>query len=162
MIFVTVGTEKFPFDRLLKALDEAAVSGRLCNDIFAQTGSSNYKPKSFAFRDFLDFNEMVENIKRADIVIAHAGVGSTLLTLSLGKVPVIFPRQRKFREHVDDHQLEFAKKMDETGKVIVAYGPEELIEKINNYNKLLSGLKRGPSEGKAKLVEYLIRFCENL
>ena len=133
MIFVTVGTEKFSFHRMIKVLDEAAASGLIKDELFGQVGTTSYAPEHFRFKAFLSFEQMVDKIKQAKIVIAHAGVGTSLLSLSLGKTPIIFPRRREFGEHLDDHQVEFAKKMDSAGRLIIAYDEKELIEKIISY-----------------------------
>lgn len=161
MIFVTVGTEKFPFDRLLTAIEEYVDKEKIKEEVFAQTGNSNYKPKSYNYKEFIGFNEVVNYIKRADIIISHAGIGSTLLCLNLGKVPIIFPRKFIFKEHLDNHQIEFAKKMESIGRVIVAYDPENLIGKINNYYEIVKNLESILSQdNKEKLIKYLKKISK--
>jgi len=140
MIFVTVGTEKFPLDRLLRALDEGIRRSEIGEEVFAQTGHSRHVPKRFQYSTFLPFNEMITFIQKADIVVAHAGAGSTVLCLHLGKVPILFPRFARFGEHLDDHQVEFARQMEGQEKVLTAYDEEELIDKIKHYKGLLCTL----------------------
>ena len=133
MIFVTVGSEKFPFDRLIRILDDAVRAGRIKKDIFAQIGNSVYVPSSFEYCDFLTFRDIIAFIDKSDMVITHAGVGSILLCLKLGKTPIIFPRLSAFGEHLDDHQLELSKNLENTGKVLVAYDEKGLLSKIEGY-----------------------------
>jgi len=159
MIFATVGTEKFQFDRLIRVIDEAVIGGRVGNDVFAQVGCCQYRPRSIAYKEFISFGNMVENIKKADIVVCHAGVGSTILSLNLGKVPIIFPRKHELGEHLDNHQMEFAKKMESTQKTIVAYNEEDLIFKINDYHKILAGLNPKTENSKQDLINYLKKIC---
>ena len=96
MIFVTVGTEKFPFDRLIRYVDRYLDSGRILEDVFAQIGCSKYKPCNFQYCDFMEYHEMTEQIRLARVVITHAGIGSYLTCLNLNKVPIIFPRGKNW------------------------------------------------------------------
>jgi len=164
MIFVTVGSEKFPFDRLIRILDNAVKAGRIKEDVFAQIGNSAYVPSSFEYCDFLAFRDIIAFINKSDMVITHAGVGSILLCLSLGKHPVIFPRLSAFGEHLDDHQLELSKNLENTGKVLVAYDEKGLLSKIEGY--MLGGivdryeLRADPIKSGWCLVNYLQKIIE--
>jgi len=123
-------------------------------------GSSNFKPQFFRYKKYVDFDEMVKLIKKSDIVISHAGIGSTLLCLSLGKTPILFPRNVAFEEHLDNHQIDFARKMDTLGKVLVAYTKEELIYKIRYYNKSIAQLKPlFAQKSKDRLINCLRKIC---
>ena len=159
MIFVMVGTEKFPFDRLFKAIDNGIKTGRIKQKVFAQTGPSAYIPLSFDYTtELLPFDELVEFIQRSDIVVAHAGVGSTLLCLSMGKIPILFPRYGRLGEHFDDHQVELARQMERESKVLCAYNEEDLLYKISSYKDLASQLKKsdsGSNSNKKDLIDYL-------
>jgi len=160
MIFITVGTEKFPFDRLLKAVDEALKNKKIQEEIFAQIGNSNYRPQLFLYKEYIDFDEMVKFINQSDIVVGHAGIGTTLLCLNLGKIPILFPRNATLGEHLDNHQIEFARRMDMLNKVLVAYTEKELIYKIKNYKNIVAQLK--PSlvgSSKNGLINYLRNIC---
>ncbi|MEJ2184242.1 MAG: glycosyltransferase [Nitrospirota bacterium] len=141
MIFVTVGTERFSFDRLLVAVDEGVSSGKISSEVNAQTGNSHYVPKLLTHERFLPFDKMVEHIRKADIVVSHAGVGSTLLCLSLKKIPILFPRLKERGEHLDDHQVEFTRQMEKNGKVIAAYDERDLFYNISNYEELVRGIE---------------------
>ena len=160
MIFVTTGTEKFPFNRLLRTIDKAVESGAITDKVFAQTGSSDYAPRNFPYERFLDYHEQVKRIGEADIVVSHAGEGSIITCLNLGKVPVVFPRNAAYGEHVDDHQGELARKMGEHDRVIAAYNEEELVEKIRNYESLVREQgAAGKNRCRQTLVKYLRAIC---
>ena len=45
MIFITLGSQKFQFNRLLKAVDELVAAGKIKDEVFAQIGYSDYKPR---------------------------------------------------------------------------------------------------------------------
>jgi len=162
MILVIVGTEKFQFDRLLNAIDCGIQIGSIRQSVFAQVGKSDYKPSLFPNKDFLSFEEMVKFIQKAKIVVMHAGVGSTLLCLSLSKIPILFPRYKHLGEHLDNHQVEFTKRMEKENKVLVAYEEKELIHKIRNYNILVKKLKSSSAQfNKDNMIAHLKRIIED-
>ena len=66
MIFVTVGSRNYPFDRLFKKLDELYEKGVLTDSMFAQIGTSTYKPKHYEYKDFISQGEFLEKVKEAD------------------------------------------------------------------------------------------------
>lgn len=114
MIFLTVGTI-FPFDRLVRAVDNW-VGAHSEFDVFGQIGNvgeGNYTPKNFAWNRRLKNAEFRERIKNSDFVIGHAGIGSIIETLQLGKQIVILPREKRFNEHVNDHQLQTIRRFSE-------------------------------------------------
>ena len=124
MIFVTVGTEQFPFNRLIKAVDE--LQDALHNEqIYMQIGHATYLP-SCAHTRILSFDEFRQKIIDARIVVSHAGVGTLLMCASLGKKPIMMARRKCYGEHVDDHQQMLAQRLASRGRIILAENPEEL------------------------------------
>jgi len=140
-IFVTLGFENFSFDRLIRAIDNGVRNRRISGDILIQTGHSLYPVRYCESKRFLQFDEIMSCFRAADIVVGHAGVGTTLLCLSLGKIPVIFPRLAKYREHVDNHQMQFAKMLEKRKMVLVAYDDDDLLAKISGYGPLVESLR---------------------
>ena len=130
MVFVSVGTERFPFDRLVRAVDEMA-GQRHDEPIFVQTGHSTYQPRWCQWARFLPYQELVKRIGEARMVVSHAGAGSMLLCMRVGKIPIVVPRRKRFGEHVDDHQLELAARMAQLGRVVLASSPEEAMSLIH-------------------------------
>ena len=54
-IFITLGSQKFQFNRLLIAVDKLCEKKVICgDDVFAQTGYSDYIPQNFGYNNFLD------------------------------------------------------------------------------------------------------------
>jgi len=113
MIFVSVGTHEAPFDRLLRAVGEL----RADEELVVQHGPSAVRCDRATEFDYRPFDEVVELVRRARVVVTHAGVGSVMLALSNGKRPVVMARLRRFDEHVDDHQLELARRLADAGLV---------------------------------------------
>ena len=140
MIFVTVGTERFPFDRLVRSVDQAAEQLK-GERVFMQLGAGQYLPRHCSWKRFLSFEEMLDCIREARLVVAHAGAGTILTCLKEGKKPLVMPRRCNQREHVDDHQLTLSRRMAELGYVWLAENSEE----ISSF--MLRG-KQGESWGK--------------
>ena len=47
MIFITTGSQKFQFNRLLQKIDELVADGTIKDKVFAQSGYSDYAPKNY-------------------------------------------------------------------------------------------------------------------
>jgi UDP-N-acetylglucosamine transferase subunit ALG13 len=120
VIFATCGSSHFPFDRMMDSL--AALADE---DLYVQHGPATPPPHARCV-SFLPFDEIVRNIEEADIVISHAGVGSILCATQAGHTPVIFPRLKRYKETVDDHQTELASALEERGRAIIVWDPKDL------------------------------------
>lgn len=161
-MFVTVGYEKFPFDRLVRIIDKAVGENIIPDEAFIQTGHSHYLPRFCKWKSFLKFDEMVNFMEKSEIIVTHAGVGSTFLCLDLGKFPLLFPRKSRFGEHIDNHQVDFAKKMEGQARVLVAYDESELVYKICHYKLLIRSLSMpSVSSGKTCLLTHLKKILDS-
>ena len=56
MIFITLGSQKFQFDRLLKEVDRLIADGVIQEKVFAQIGASEYLPQNYTYERFLDLS----------------------------------------------------------------------------------------------------------
>lgn len=125
-VFVTVGTDHHPFDRLVEWFDRWAsdrrVDGARC---LVQTGTST-PSRSSRSKDFLGYEDMLSALAEADIVVSHAGPGTIAECRRAGIRPVVVPRIRRFGEAVDDHQVAFARMLASQGLVDVAETPQQL------------------------------------
>lgn len=138
MIFVTVGTHEQPFDRLIKYVDELKKDGVITEDVIMQTGYSKYEPLYCQWSRMFPYREMQKYMDNARIVITHGGPSSFMDVLQRGKVPVVVPRQAKYKEHVNNHQVEFIHAMDERAKNIISvYEIEQLDSIVMNYDRLV-------------------------
>lgn len=129
MIFVTVG-EQLPFDRLINAVDAWATDSG--EEVYAQIGNSQLKPNAIKYKKNLDPLEFNRAFLEADVIIAHAGMGTIITALELGKPLLVMPRQVRFGEHRNDHQLATAKRFLEQGYISVAFDVPELMKKLGN------------------------------
>lgn len=117
MVFVSVGSQKFPFDRLLKAVDACVENGVVVDPVFAQTGYCTYVPRNFGHRDFVDHDEFSRHLDEASLVVSHGGTGVIVSALKVGKRVISMPRLARFGEHVDDHQVQIVEQFQEAGLI---------------------------------------------
>jgi UDP-N-acetylglucosamine transferase subunit ALG13 len=115
VIFVIMGMEVHPFDRLARAIDDLQASAGGAEDYFVQLGACTYQPRHARFQRFLSFGQICQAIRQATVVITHAGAGSTLVCIQQGKHPIMVPRRARWGEHVDEHQVPFAEKLSQAG-----------------------------------------------
>jgi UDP-N-acetylglucosamine transferase subunit ALG13 len=128
MIFVTVGTQ-LPFDRMVRTVD--AWAGRCGADVFAQIGPGRYVPRHMQWTRTLPADECNARIRQARAVVAHAGMGSILTALELGKPILVMPRCASLGEHRNDHQLTTAKHFQEQGRIRVGFDEAELEQQLD-------------------------------
>jgi UDP-N-acetylglucosamine transferase subunit ALG13 len=153
VIFVTVGTNEARFERLLRAV--AALPSD--EPFVIQHGHSPAVGRpNCELVDFLPFAAMVETMRRARVVVTHAGVGSVMVALANGKRPVVVPRRKAFGEAVDDHQLQLGRRFAQAGFVTLAetepaladaVGREDWTATLPNETSALADELRGFLEG---------------
>ena len=88
MIFVAVGTQKFQLNRLLREIDELVKRGEISEEVFAQTGYSEYEPRNYNYKPFLDRDEFVKAIVESNLLITHSGVGTIITGLKLSLIHI--------------------------------------------------------------------------
>ena len=159
MIFVTVGTHEQPFNRLIKKIDELKKDGTIQDDVVIQTGFSTYEPKYCQWSKLIPYQQMVKNVADARIVITHGGPASFIMPLQIGKTPIVVPRQHQFNEHVNDHQVEFARNVSKRmGTIIDVEDVETLGDIITNYDQIVAEM----SSNNAKFNEELEKLVNKL
>jgi len=158
VIFVTVGSS-MAFDRLVRAVDEwAGFHGR--TDVFAQIGQSDYQPKHIKAARFMDPPEFRELVRSANLIVAHAGMGSIITALELGKPIVVMPRREHRGEPRSDHQVATAKHFEQQPNVIVAYDETELPAKIDRAETLPLA-NQGLPGASPRLISTVREFIEH-
>lgn len=131
MIFITLGSQKFQFNRLLQAVDELIEKCVINDTVFAQVGYSDYKPKHFEYKQFLDREEFAAQEAKCDILITHGGTGAIIGAVKKGKKVIAVPRLAKYGEHVDNHQIQ----------LIAQFKGQNLICGLDDVTELESGLE---------------------
>ncbi len=137
MIFLTVGTQ-LPFDRLIRAMDEWAIQNSSV-EIYGQIGPGSYNPNNFLAEEFISPVEFNDKILRADLIVAHAGMGSILTALQYRKPIIIFPRRASLGEHRNEHQLATAKRFFQRSGLSVAFDIPDLYKLLDDYRSINAG-----------------------
>jgi len=113
MIYVTVGTMFLDFPRLIRAIDQIAIDSG--EPAIVQTGMGQTVPahcEHFGFRS----REAVLAIQRdARVVVCHAGIGCVSDALNLRRPLIVVPRLKRYKEHMNDHQLDLARAVERRG-----------------------------------------------
>ncbi|BFM39461.1 glycosyltransferase [Synechocystis sp. LKSZ1] len=129
MILITVGTEKFPFNRLMTWIDRL-IEQQFINpneeEIIVQYGSCTIQPQGVKAYQVLPSQDFQALVAEARLIIAHCGEGSIDLLAKAGKPYILVPRSGQFGEHVDDHQVELARSLARQ-QVPIAYTPGDLV-----------------------------------
>lgn len=110
LVFVTVGSTGFQFDRLFSSLDQALEGMNKKFFLVVQAGSSQYqwKYRPINVYSYLSPAKIIYFFKNAEKIVSHAGPASIYLAINYAKyAPLFVPRSPKFNEHVDNHQLYF-------------------------------------------------------
>ena len=159
MIFVTVGTQKFQFNRLLKEVDKLIEKNEITEEVFCQIGKSDYKPKNYEYKEFLDRDEYEDIMKRCDKVITHGGTAAIIGALKHGKKVIAVPRLKKFNEHVDDHQIEIIDELEKDGLILGVKNIDMLGKAISNIDKIKV---REYISNTNNIIKEIENFIENL
>ncbi len=123
--FVSMGNAHQPFTRLMDAV--IAAKDSLPQPVTVQRGHTPCDDHTLKPIAFMPAAQYEQRVLSANIVIMHAGAGSILHAIQAGKVPIVMARLRKFGEHVDDHQLEFAEALAAEGRVLLMHDGGELV-----------------------------------
>lgn len=133
MIFVTLGTQDKKFPRLLNEVENLINKGIINDEVIAQIGSTKYESKKIKLIDYLSRKELLDYIKKSKYIITHGGVGTIIDSLDLNKKVIAMPRLKKYKEHVNDHQLEIVNEFSKLGYIIDGSNLEDAINKINDF-----------------------------
>lgn len=163
MIFVTVGTHEQPFNRLIKTVDELKRDNKIKEDVIIQTGFSTYIPQYCEWSKLIPFQQMIKNVEDARIVITHGGPASFIMPLQMGKIPIVVPRQHKYDEHVNDHQLEFTRSVAERmGTIVLVEDIKELGNVINKYDTIVSEMGHEMNSNNRQFCDSLEEIVKDL
>jgi UDP-N-acetylglucosamine transferase subunit ALG13 len=150
-----VGTHNEPFRRLVEAMDD--IAGDLDEAVVIQTGNTPYTPRHARSFAFADRREMERLNREARMVVTHGGAGSLIFALRFGKPVVVVPRKKAFGEHINDHQVELARRLGEEGKVIPVEEIGELRDAISRAREMEPRGRETPP-----MVPRIRRYLEEL
>jgi UDP-N-acetylglucosamine--N-acetylmuramyl-(pentapeptide) pyrophosphoryl-undecaprenol N-acetylglucosamine transferase len=122
-VVVTLGTYKgTPYTRIVRRLLEILPPEV---EVLWQTGETDVSSFGINGVYALPERELSEAMREADVVVAHAGVGTALAALELSKCPVLAPRRAALGESVDDHQSQIAAELSDR-RLAVSVDAEEI------------------------------------
>ena len=158
LIFVGVGTQ-LPFDRLVRSVDDWAGS-RQKRDVVAQIGPTAYRASNIKTYRFLKPAEFRRHIEEADFIVSHAGMGTIITALELGKPVLVMPRRADLLEHRNDHQIATARRFVLQGRIKVAFSDRELVEELDSMRDA-TGTDRISRHAPRPLIDALAAFLAN-
>lgn len=155
MIFVSLGTQDKPFNRIIdyilklkeeiKELEDIEIVFQIgqtklseeeknkieklnekTNEKKVSEKIKNKEEKNITVFNMLKPEEMKKYIINSSIVITHAGVGTIMECIENNKDIIVLPRKEENGEHVNNHQEEIAFEMEKKG----------LLYKVDTYEKM--------------------------
>lgn len=142
MIFVTVGTHEQSFERLVKKIDELKRDKIIDEDVIIQKGYTDYEPKYCKSYKLIGYDDMKKYLEEARIIITHGGPASFIAPLTIGKIPIVVPRQKDFNEHVNSHQKDFVEQVvARDNSIIPCYNIQDLEKLIKEYYSIVENMK---------------------
>lgn len=142
MIFVTVGTHEQSFERLVKKVDELKRDKIIDEDVIIQKGYTDYEPQYCESYKLIGYNDMQKYLEDARIIITHGGPASFIAPLTIGKIPIVVPRQKDFNEHVNNHQKDFVEQVvARDNSIIPCYNIDDLEKLIKEYDSIVENMK---------------------
>ncbi len=154
MMLVIIGL-MYGFERLIKKMDE--IAGEIEEEVIIQIGLTDYEPKNAKFFKFASEKYFNKQFREARIIVSHAGVGTILTARKFRKPIIIVPRQKKYGEHIDDHQLEIARELEGHKNIRIIYSIDELEQNLNISYENFDNIKQDNT-----LVDSLKEYLNNL
>lgn len=155
MIFATVGTQ-LPFDRMINTIDKWNKKQGFRN-LFAQIGFGGYEPSSLGFAETLTPSQFANQIAKCKVIVSHAGMGTILTALELGKPIVIMPRLASLGEHRNDHQLATVENLRGISGIYIAENEKQLIQALDQV-QLFDGGNSFSSHAQEDLLDAVSTF----
>jgi UDP-N-acetylglucosamine transferase subunit ALG13 len=157
VIFVTVGGQ-LPFDRLVHTVDGWAAR-QTSTRVFAQIGASDRTPAHIRWEHFLSPDEFEAKAREAEVLVAHAGMGSILTAFELKKPIIVMPRRAHLGEHRNDHQWATVKNLGGHPGITVADDEEALLRKLDDLDRL-EAPSHEPGPEYVRLLDFLRHAIE--
>jgi UDP-N-acetylglucosamine transferase subunit ALG13 len=112
-VVVTLGTYRgYQFPRIVERLLEILPAD---SDVLWQTGDTDVAGFGIDGKEAIPERELTAAMKEADVIVAHAGVGAALASVEMGRSPLLVPRRLSLGEHIDDHQIQIARELEQRG-----------------------------------------------
>ena len=158
MILVLLGTQNNSFKRLLEEVQKNIDNGNITEKVIVQKGYTKFESKDMEMYKELPGEKINELIEKADIVITHGGVGSIISSITRGKKVIAVPRLKKYKEHVNDHQLDIINSFNNNGYIIGIQNVEQLGDALN---KIKTFEPKKYIQNTGKIINIVENFIDN-
>jgi UDP-N-acetylglucosamine--N-acetylmuramyl-(pentapeptide) pyrophosphoryl-undecaprenol N-acetylglucosamine transferase len=126
-VVVSLGTFRRSFERLVRRLQAILPSSA---EVLWQTGETDVSGLGISGYREIPERDLKQAIREADVLVSHAGVGTALTALEVGKCPILVPRRVAHGEHVDDHQMQIAGELGNRGLALSVEADEVALEHL--------------------------------
>ena len=161
LMFVSLGTHNQSMEYLARVLGSAASRLPHLGPFRIQHGSTPL-PIGWTGEPYFSPERMAEEIRQADIVVTHGGPATIALARTAGKIPIVVPRSRARREHVDDHQLAYARRLAAGGEVVLVEDPDTLIDTLAQFTSILLTLPVPSAHDATPAIERFVAIVSEL
>lgn len=163
LVLVSVGTDAFPFDRLVRWVDSWLENGAASRvRCIVQHGTA--APAQHAdSRPFLDFRDLERLVDEAAAVVVHGGPGTIMLCADRSKRPIVVARLPEYGEVVDRHQVPFAQRLEAEGAITLVESEKTLHSTLDHFLADASAIRLERSgNGRADAVARFKELVEGL
>ena len=130
---------------------------------FIQYGNSR-PPRASESSAYVPYGSMQQLMRESTTIVSHGGPATIMECRSLGFVPLVLPRNAGLKEHVDEHQSDFSRRLASVGDIVLCNTSEVLRENLDNAvanptafrAPALNQRSAGAVESFGKLVERLL------
>lgn len=156
LVLVTVGTDAFPFDRLISWVDAWLADGAAGRVRCIVQHGTAHPAKHADSRALLEFPDFEQLVAEADVIVTHGGPGTIVLCADRGKKPIVVPRLPEHGEVVDRHQVPFARRLDAEGDVALAESEQSLRSLLDRFleDPASSRVVRNSDRGSAAAMRF--------
>ena len=156
-IFVMFGTQDKRFDRLLNAILTSEFIKK--NDVYVQLGYTKGNYEMIKGQEYYSEADLMEQIKLADLIITHAGVGAIVSCLKQQKRTIVVPRLGKYKEQNNDHQVQIMERFDHQGYIIPCVDLNKLDDLVDNANSFQPKNYKIEKQG---IIDEITNFIEKI
>lgn len=162
MIFVTTGSSPLDFSRFVRKMDE--IAGDVGVEMIIQKGFTQYETRYARSFTFVPYEEALDYYRKAKVIVGHASAGPIMHAREFNKPLIIFPRNGEMKELIDDHQIETAKAMEGSSRMIeVIFHEDDLKAAVQRaLAKAAEGLSYEANPSLSSLIEYIKEFVQRV
>lgn len=158
LVLVTVGTDAYPFGRLIGWVD-SWLAGGAASRVHCVVQHGTAPPAQHGdSRAYLDFHDLGTLVADAEVVVAHGGPGTIMLCADRNKKPIVVARLPEYGEVVDGHQVQFARRLDAEGEIALVESEQALHATLDQFLADPSIVRLGRNNGRNSSA--VVRFEE--